>query len=671
MAKKKKQRKPRQQRPPQGHKTWAAPPQRLLASLDEVDRLTHRKKWKTALELLQELEQEYPRQPAILVELVNVCYELQDLNRYLYYIELLAQFPPVEPEITFNLAGAYLSNAYPSLAMKTYQRFIAQYPTHELADQARQNIVNLQTVLAELLQEIGAKHKKPFEILARHDEIQLRMSFGQYQQARKIAIELLRLDPDFIPVRNNLSLVETLEGNMAQAIKHSQHVLAVEPDNYQALGNLVRCYVFLGDFETARLTAAKLKPLESDADSDFWLKSSEAFSYVGDDQAVLATFNAAREAGHLDSGLIRPLLYHLTAAAAMRLGDEAQAKKHWQTVLDLDPGFDLARQNLADLNLPVGERHAPWAFDLKQWISERATNDLVTQWQAALRHHTDEAMTRAARRYLKQYPQTQALLPVLLERGDPAGRQFAFDLIKLAETPELLALLPDFALSRHGPDKLRHEALNMAKKAGLLPAGLVKMWVNGQQHEVMLVSFEIHDEPIKQHSPEVTDLAYEAILALRQDDGVKAEQLLRQALALEPDAPDLLNNLAMAYQVQKRQPEVEALINQIYQDHPDYFFGRVGMGNLLTQQGDLDQAAEMLLPLLSHERLHITEFTALATAYIQLYLAKDMPDAAQHWVDMWANIDPDSVELEQWRLRLRIHGWPKLPNLFKRSTRSK
>jgi tetratricopeptide (TPR) repeat protein len=291
---------------------------------------------------------------------------------------------------------------------------------------------------------------------------------------------------------------------------------------------------------------------------------------------------------------------------------------------------------------------------------------MITQWQTAVRRHSDQAMTRAARRYLKQYPQLLPVVPILLERGDPLGRQFAFDLIRLAETPELLALLPDFALSQHGPDELRYKALNLAKEAGLISTETVRVWLQGQWQEINLFNFEVYYEPAKKHSPQITALASEATEALRNRDGVKAEGLLKEALALSPDAPDLLNNLAMAYTVQGRQAEAEALLRQNHQDHLDYFFGRVGMANLYTRQGNLDQADTLLYPLLSEQRLHITEFTALATAYIQLYLAKDLPDAAQHWLDMWAGIEPDDPQLHYWQQQVRWHRRPKKTGLFKR-----
>lgn len=666
MAKKKKQRSSRKQRPPQARKVWTNPPQELIEGLEEVDRLTGRKRWTAALEKLQALNQAYPKQPAILTELVNVCYELHDLVSYQYYIEQLSKITPEEPETLIGLGGAYLSNMYPALARQTFQRFITQYPNHERADDVRQTMTDLETGLQEFLQELEVKYNNPYEVAARHDEVRLRTAQGQLKEARQIANKLLRLDPDFVSVLNNLSLIEMIEGHLSRAITHIQRVLALEPANFQALGNLVRCDMMQGEFESARLAGEKLKQVEVAEPFELQLKQAEAFSYLGDDQAVLDTLQAAQESGHLEPGLASPMLYHFAAVAAMRLGDEGQAKQYWQTALEIDSHFELARGNLADLQKPVAERHAPWPFGLRQWVSERAVTDMINQWQAAIQRHTGQAMTRAARRYLKQYPQLLPVLPILLERGDPVGRQFAFDLIRLAETPEVLTLLPDFALSRHGPDELRYKALNLAKEAGLIPAETVRMWLQGQWQEINLFNFEIYYEPVEKHSPQVTALAAEAAEALHNRDAVKAERLLKQALEMSPDAPDLLNNLAMAYGEQGRQAEAEALLRQNHRDHPDYFFGRVGMANLYAREGDLDRATELLYPLLSQQRMHIAEFTALAVAYIQLYLAQDLPAAAQHWLDMWAGMEPDDPEVHYWQQQVDWHSRPKKPSWFKR-----
>jgi tetratricopeptide (TPR) repeat protein len=378
---------------------------------------------------------------------------------------------------------------------------------------------------------------------------------------------------------------------------------------------------------------------------------------------VLVIFRQAEQAGYLKPPLVPPFLYHLTAVAAMRLGDEAQARRHWQQALKIDPNFSLAQANLADLDQPVYQRHAPWPFEMGQWVSQKARTDMIKLWQPAVRRGSDEAMTRATLRYLQLHPEMLTLVPLLLERGDPGGREFAINLASLAETPELLAALRDFALSQHGPDKLRHRALQIVSKAKSLPPGPIRLWLRGQWSEVISMGFEIYEEPVEtNYPPQVGEWYRQAIEALYENDPVTAERLLKQALAVRPDAPGLVNNLAVAYGQLGRKAEAEALLRQNYRNHSDYFFGIIGMAGLYVNEGKFEQAETLLKPLLSLPRLHITEFAALCMAHIQLYHAKKMPEAVQTWLDMWTQIDPDNSNLHYWQRRTRQPQQPS--NLF-------
>ncbi len=377
---------------------------------------------------------------------------------------------------------------------------------------------------------------------------------------------------------------------------------------------------------------------------------------------MLETFRGAEQAGYFESPLANPLLYHFAAVAALRLGHEKQAGQHWQQALKLNPDFSIAQDNLADLKQPIHQHHAPWPFDISQWVSRQAVDDMVKYWQPAIRQNSNKAMVRAARRYLKQHPELATLAPLLLERGDPQGRKFALELADIAETPELLAALRDFALSQHGPDEMRHRAVQIVLEAGLLPSGPVRMWLRGEWTEILLMGFEIYEEPVERHTPQVREWVQQAGEALYRRDPDEAERLLKRALKVVPNAPDILNNLAAAYGLQRRGSEANALVRQIYQDQPDYFFGRIGMASLYIRQGDTEQAEVLLRPLLSHKRLHITEFTALCMAYVELYLAKDLPDAARTWLDIWAEFDPDNPNLHYWQWQLRRQGQAKKSN---------
>ena len=87
---------------------------------------------------------------------------------------------------------------------------------------------------------------------------------------------------------------------------------------------------------------------------------------------------------------------------------------------------------------------------MRHWVSEQAIQDMVKDWQAALQRKSEAVVERASRRYLKQHPEMLTLVPILLERGDPEGREFAFKLAILAETPELLAVLTQGKITQGG-----------------------------------------------------------------------------------------------------------------------------------------------------------------------------------------------------------------------------
>src|SRR5262249_28952269 len=244
------------------------------------------------------------------------------------------------------------------------------------------------------------------------------------------------------------------------------------------------------------------------------------------------------------------------------------------------------------------------------------------------------------------HPALTTLAPILLDRGDPAGRDFALMLAKTARTPELLAMLRDFALGQRGTDAQRFEAANVASEAGVPPRGPVRMWQGGEWGEVMLLAFEIHEEPSNKHSPRVAALAQQAWDAQHRDEDARAERLLKEALELEPELPDLLNNLAQAYQGQGRYAEAEALIRQVHERFPDYFFGRIGVSQYLARDGKLDEARQLLMPLMQQQRLHTSEFRALCHAHITIALAAGDRHAAENWLALWERVETDHPMLE-------------------------
>ncbi len=627
-------------------------PKKLAVGLRVAYELTDQRRWYDALTEFQRLNQQFPNRPEILTELINVCYELNDMSLYLTYIQKLFRVTPKDPDLQYSLAGAYMMNGYILVAYQIYEQFIPRYPDHENIERAKEARDRLRPEVERILAELELSGSDALDIAAEHDRIRAFLERGELREARQAAQRFLKKKPDFIPTLNNLSQAEFVEGLFEQAIKTAQRVLELEPDNYQALANITRYFFLSGQVEEAHIHAERLLPVTSKF-PDIWVKKVEAFTYLGDDQQVLDIF-AQAELGDQADPTLQAFLYHLAAVATMRQGDEALAKQYWEAALEHEPSFDPAQQNLSDLSRPIGERHAPWPFNLNQWVSQSAVANV--QQIVVASDRGDAALERAARRYFKRHPELLTLIPLLLERGDPRGREFAITLVPLIDDPDLLTALHKFALSQYGPDELRHRALQTITEAGLISGGSVKMWLKGKRQEIALMNFEIYFEPIERNYPaEVDTQIQDGYEALAEGRFKKAKDLLEKALQVVPDDPTILNNLAMVYDRMGHKREAQQLIDQMTEQHPDYFFGIIGRANLAIHTDQLDEAEALLQPLLSREMLHISEFRALTMAYMQFYLQKNLPEGAQTWLDMWADMEPYHPEIETWERRVDRH----------------
>jgi tetratricopeptide (TPR) repeat protein len=651
MSKKKKQRSKKEK------DRHAAPPSQVaLRRLEEVEDLMRRGRLAEARDLLETLDRRYPGNEDLLALLGQVYHDLQEFGPFQAAAERLHRLAPNRAEYLLQLAGAYLLDTHPFLALRAFRRFLERWPDHPRAADARQTVAGIEANASQLLQELGLSDDDAAEVAALHEEVHSLLEQRKYHQAREVAERLLRLRPQFTAAHNNVGEAWFREGRPDEAIAAAQRVLGFDPDNFHALSNLTR-YLFLGGrHDEARQYAERLRAVNSTY-TDSWTKKAEAFSYLGDDQAVLDALRGYEQAGKEGGPESTALLYHLAGVAAYRLDREDEARDHWRQALRHAPGFDLTRSNLDDLDRPVGERNAPWPFSLPHWLSLRTVEALSAHVDRAGRRARDEPVSREVRRFLDAHPGVAALVPALLDRGDPHGREFAFRLARIANTPALAAALRDFAFSRRGPDDLRMQAANAACEAGLVPAGPTRLWLQGEWREILLLGFELHGEVVHKHSRQVEELAAEAMEALYDDDGARAERLLKQALEREPDSPDLLNNLSTAYNLLGRHDEAEALIRQIHERDPDYLFGRVNVAHQHIQKGELDRARELLTPLLSRRRLHFSEFAALCIGEISLFLAEGNREAARQWLQMWENADPDHPQIPEWRERVQPTGW--------------
>jgi hypothetical protein len=300
-------------------------------------------------------------------------------------------------------------------------------------------------------------------------------------------------------------------------------------------------------------------------------------------------------------------------------------------------------------------------------VTERRIKELVATIEPATHRKQDSAVQTATNIFLLAHPELVGLAPHLLQRGDPGACDFVISLAGMSLHPDLLVALKDFTLGQHGSDEQRMRASQIVSEAGLLPSGPTRMWLDGEWRETFLMNFEISDEVTSPYTiPEVARLSEEAYYALQDEEGERAQRLLEQAIALEPDSPSLLNNLAKAYEMQGQSEEAQDILRQIHARFPDYFFGIAGIARLAIKDGDYEKARTLLDNLMQRKQLHYSEFDTLCMAQIDLSLAEKNNDAARSWFEMWERPDPENPKLEPYRLRL---GLVDLESILERLTR--
>lgn len=629
-------------------------PRRALVTLQDAVWLSERHEPEHAREKLAALNKQFPHHSDILLPLMNVLYDLKDWAVFQDVAEQLVELRPDDPDILLNLAGSYATNLRPVSALYAFRKFVSTYPNHPRSAEVRATVTALENKLPEILAEAQLADQNAERIAMLHERSLALFERGEYKRARRVIDELLALQPGFVSALNNLSNLWFIEGELARAIETAQQVLQHQPDNIQALSNLTRFLCLQGHVGEAQTVADRLKTVESER-TDAEVKQVEALAMLGDDADILKIFERAEESGTLKEPFAEPFLFHAAGAAAMRQGDERRAKKLWSRALEIAPTFHISRDNLDDLKKPIGERHAPWFFTLAEWVPRKTLDDLNARIRPAL-NRGDTALTQAMARFLRDHPELKGIIPMLLDRGDPMGREFAFRIAEQMDSPEMQAALRDFALSTRGPDNLRMQAARIAMRAGLIPSGNVRMFMQGEWLEVLLLDMEITGEPELKLKPAAQKLAEQAYDALNDGNPTRAESLLRQALTLEPDDPSLTHNLTMALEMQNRRTEAEALLRKNHARHPDYLFARTVLARLAIQKGQLAEAQELLDPLMSQKRFHISEFAAFAAAEIDFWLAKGEAKGAQSWFDMWSSVDPDNPQLNHLRRRLNPPG---------------
>jgi len=619
-----------------------------------------RQEWDQAARILADVVQRQPSNVDAWMMLGDAYEKLGDKLHLLGVVETLTRLQPDEPDSWSDLAMLSLVNEFPFSALHHAEHFLARWPNQEYADEVRTVQTIAETITEEILVHGNVTRGATRDDMIVFEQVQIALGQGDYKRAEQLALEVMQRLPQSVSPLNNLALAYLLQGRFEEAAKVARQALERKPGNIHALSHLVQLLFRMGQREEAQSVTRELRtqPLVTGV---HFAKVLEALATMGDDAAVMEVYEQYERSPIVKETAL-PMIYHLAAVSYARWGDPQRAKTLWRRALKVAPHFELAQANLEDLHKPVAQRSGAWPYTLDHWFPHEWSTDLSRHLARA--GSNQAAGEKAIKRFMLDRPYIEEILPMLLERGDPAGRQFALIMTRAAGLPALR----DFALGQYGTDQERMDAAMRASELGLLPRGTgVPIFVRGQQQDLLLLGYEITAEP----EPSTMPLAPQRLLekaheALMESRGVEAESITREALKLAPDHPNLLNFLFVALNLQHREEEAAAVADRTVELHPDYSFGRLAKAQLCINAGRYEEAHELMDPVLQKPRFHIAEFAALALTYAELLIAEEQFDGAESWLNILEQADPDDSRLIILRARLLAARVLKMPSQSKR-----
>ena len=281
-----------------------------------------------------------------------------------------------------------------------------------------------------------------------------------------------------------------------------------------------------------------------------------------------------------------------------------------------------ARENLADLDSGTG--HAPWFDSLHKWIPKPICENMFDSKNPHGKTGNFNLMN--------DYPVVASLIPGLLDRGDPLGREMAMRMAAADGSPAMLDALQQFAFGSGGPDSMRFEALNILGRAEWIDSGPHRYFSHGKWTDIKLFMAEIYWEATPCASPEVQELVETGTEALNKDDFALAEESFIRILDIEPDNCGAAYNLCIVWlnrDGEAGRRRAQARMEEIHEQFPDYLFAPISLAQFVAMDGDMDRADDLLAPILDAKKLHVSEVVALFTTQVQIAIKRRDFDTAK------------------------------------------
>jgi len=614
---------------------------KLAERLDDAYDLIRYGDYDEAEESLQKLDRRGTSYPEVVEALMFLYQTTGDRESCCEAAERLTKLCPRDAEARIMYAQESMFCGRASIALANYQEFIERWPDHPHVSKAKQAIEILVPETERRMKESSFPPENALQWCCLHEESLALLQRGEYADCVAKCKDLLAKAPNFASARNNMAIAYFQRGLAKEAIATVEETRRMLPNNRFAEATLAKLYFLSGRGDDAHQLADQIVD-DPPTQQDSIITALEALAFLGRDEDVvrLAETTADEELFDEQGEAMR---LHYFAYAKCRLGDKKAAMASWKQCLKLFKRLTEARENLDDLE--VGEGHAPWGASFGKWVPRETMDEVI------------DGMRGGKSLVVARYPGIASLIPALLDRGDPLGREAAMRLAMADQSPPMLEALKDFAFGSRGPDALRFETLQFLREQSVIDAGPHHIYSRGKWTDIQLLAAEITGEPRpSSSSARVRELLEDGFYAMRATDFETAEAAFSEALAEEPDNCSAAYNLCAVWMRRDgEEGERRAIprLEQLHREHPDYTFAAIALAQFAAGAGEFQRARDLLAPCFKMTRLHTSEATALFAAQAQIALEENDIDAAERAFDMLCDIaDEDDPQIMAVRYRI-------------------
>lgn len=614
------------------------PSAELLRALEKAEKLLDETDYEETIVLLEPFLEAKPHPPELHIFLGISYAAVGDIIAAIEQLET-AFSQQKNGEVAGVLGTLYDDMEYHILALDAYRQAARLGADLSKMPDTQQRMALFSEELRAMAEYLRKPVKKVAEGARLLEKAQFAFDQGDFAKSIRLSRQAQHYLGSFQAVENNLSLAYFFHEEPKKAIEIARRVLVKDPENIQALSNLVRFLAWTGRRDEAIQMWEQLRPL-SPVDSITRIKKAEAAAVIEDDEAV---YQLLRDLDSMDG--VPPLIlersYFFRAVAEANTGRVKEARKDLESFGAENPAI---RQYLDALKTGkpgtgLSDRFAYFTiFDLVPLPSLNAFFELLNMEEDVppeeFRERVDE--------YLRRFPQLILVgKKMLWESGQP---EMGIDFLSVLKTPEAYAVLRDFALGKKGDEQDRVQAINALIFAGELePNEPIRFWRNGEWTTVAVKLQMLNPERERTHiSPEVLESLEQGVKASHDGRLDEAEKWFSKALTMAPDLRDAYNNLAVVYARQGKIEQAAELFYKCIDLDPLYVFPRSNLASILLDKGKIDEAIEIIRPVEDLPELHPQEMASLAVSQARIQIKLGDFDAAENLLVLAKKIDPDA-----------------------------